>query len=768
MSSLSLESISMQNIKNPSTQGIIEIVFNTEVIETNLKDFITLDPSYIGTLGDVTSTDGGKTWSGTITRTPDMNLFRNKVTLNYNGVVGEALYDVVEDINLESFSFNQIGNTIYDLSYDTLTTVTTGGSRTIAMSGDGTTIIEGWYRYKYNSSDITPIGKVIVYEYNGNTWVAKGQSFYGEGNDSNYNIGRGVAISNDGSIIAFGKNKGQSLGEVRIYEYDGTNWIQKGQFISGINAYDSLGQYVSLSGNGLKLCIGHGNNNSSVEFAKGGVQVYVFDGTNWVKEGNTIYGTNEHKTRNIILSNDGMTLAVHVDPDFVAGLTENVIVYGYDGTNWVKKGDDIIGFEHNITTYYRSNFGNTMSLSYDGNILAIGANGVDANYNVSNNYTGMVRTLIYDGVNWNPIGQDIFGNIFRGRLGTSVSLSSNGKRLAVTEYGYDINTQDTNEGRMLVYDYEETEWVLKGFESGDTTGNQLGSEIYISGDGTRVSIIPTGQMFYIKVYDIGLNIQRIIKDIKLTRGSINFPEFNSEFEVVYSTNNKSIEEVQGNLLIEPLNIATITNVGLDNYGFKLVGLINVNGAIESENNKLLYYEDEDISGEILFNISTEEKAISNICFEGNVKVKTDKGEKYIKNIKRGERINGKKIEEVTKTLSNERTIVKIKEGSLGKGVPKEDTIITKEHKIKYKGKMIEARKLVNGETIIFEKYEGETLYNILLKNEGEMEVNGMIVETLNPSNNIAKLYKLIRGHKEEEKMEIIKYYNEEKIIRKQL
>ena len=43
-----------------------------------------------------------------------------------------------------------------------------------------------------------------------------------------------------------------------------------------------------------------------------------------------------------------------------------------------------------------------------------------------------------------------------------------------------------------------------------------------------------------------------------------------------------------------------------------------------------------------------------------------------------------------------------------------------------------------------------------------MVVNGMIVETLSPSNNISKLYKIMKEYKEEEKQEIIKVYNEER------
>lgn len=101
------------------------------------------------------------------------------------------------------------------------------------------------------------------------------------------------------------------------------------------------------------------------------------------------------------------------------------------------------------------------------------------------------------------------------------------------------------------------------------------------------------------------------------------------------------------------------------------------------------------------------------------------------------------------------------------GMPKEETRITKGHKVLYKGRMVESKELVNGETIVYEENKGETLYNILLSGEGKMVVNGMIVETLSPRNNIAKLYKIMRGHKEEEKGEIIRVYNEERKKRKE-
>lgn len=131
-------------------------------------------------------------------------------------------------------------------------------------------------------------------------------------------------------------------------------------------------------------------------------------------------------------------------------------------------------------------------------------------------------------------------------------------------------------------------------------------------------------------------------------------------------------------------------------------------------------------------------------------------------MKKGMIVQGEEIEEVTRTISNEKEIVLMKKGSIMDKMPLEDTRITKEHKVLYKGRMVKAKELRNGDTIKNEEYKGETLYNIKLRGEGRMVVNGMIVETLSPSNNIARLYKIIEGYKEEEKEEIIKMYNEER------
>merc|ERR1712167_356021 len=106
--------------------------------------------------------------------------------------------------------------------------------------------------------------------------------------------------------------------------------------------------------------------------------------------------------------------------------------------------------------------------------------------------------------------------------------------------------------------------------------------------------------------------------------TIKFPETGCTFEVKFSTNDKTIGEVQGGLTLEPITAGTLTNVTMGNNGFSLVGTYNAATQTETTGNKLKYVEGE-LSGEVEFILSTAEKAISNICFRGESKVLTREG-----------------------------------------------------------------------------------------------------------------------------------------------
>jgi len=160
--------------------------------------------------------------------------------------------------------------------------------------------------------------------------------------------------------------------------------------------------------------------------------------------------------------------------------------------------------------------------------------------------------------------------------------------------------------------------------------------------------------------------------------------------------------------------------------------------------------------------ASEAKQFSNICFPAGTLIQTNQGKIAIEKINpKIHTIRNKKIVTITQTISLDKYLVCIEKNALGNNLPSEKTIISKNHCIWYNGKMIAAKHFVNNfENVKKVKYNGETLYNVLMEEADKMMVNNLICETLDPENSIAKLYKLMSNLSEEEKRYIINKENE--------
>ncbi len=166
---------------------------------------------------------------------------------------------------------------------------------------------------------------------------------------------------------------GENAGHVRIYEWSGTNWIQKGIDIDGEAAEDYSGSSVSLSLDGNLVAIGAGGNDGNGEDA-GHVRIYEWSGTNWIQKGIDIDGeaAGDYSGSSVSLSSDGNIVAIGAT--FNDGNGENaghVRIYEWNGSAWIQKGIDIDGEAAGDES------GRPVSLSSDGNTVAIGAPGID-------------------------------------------------------------------------------------------------------------------------------------------------------------------------------------------------------------------------------------------------------------------------------------------------------------------------------------------------------------------------------------------------------
>ena len=138
-----------------------------------------------------------------------------------------------------------------------------------------------------------------------------------------------------------------------------------------------------------------------------------------------------------------------------------------------------------------------------------------------------------------------------------------------------------------------------------------------------------------------------------------------------------------------------------------------------------------------------------ICFPKGTPVSTDQGIIAIEKLNTDKHtIRGKEIVAITQTRPLQKHIVCFEKNSLNKNVPSQQTLCSMEHKVFYKGEMMKARDIVDiCEKVTFIDYNGETLYNVLLKKHDKMMINNLICETLHPKNIMAKISTMKDGKK---------------------
>jgi hypothetical protein len=131
-----------------------------------------------------------------------------------------------------------------------------------------------------------------------------------------------------------------------------------------------------------------------------------------------------------------------------------------------------------------------------------------------------------------------------------------------------------------------------------------------------------------------------------------------------------------------------------------------------------------------------------ICFPAGTPVRTNVGDIAIDKLDPDiHTIRNKRIVAITQSQPLHTYIVNIEKNALATNVPSNNTQISKEHKVYYKGQMVKAKDLVKvckGVTKI--PYTGEILYNVLMEQPDKMMINNLICETLHPENIMARIH----------------------------
>jgi hypothetical protein len=358
-------------------------------------------------------------------------------------------------------------------------------------------------------------------------------------------FGHSVSLSADGDTLAVGaigegssakgingggdtelNNGAQGAGAVYVFTRTTTGWSQQAYIkASNTGAGDAFGHSVSLSADGDTLAVGAIGEASSakginVENAQSNNEapdsgaVYVFErtGADWsqeayIKASNT--GKGDSFGVSLSISADGDTLAVgaYGEGSATAGNNGNeksvdeqnsgaVYVFARIETDWSQEA-----YIKASNTDIGDNFGYSVSLSNDGDILAVGAPNEDGEDGFAFN-SGAVYVFARIETDWSHQAYIKASNAGdKGDyFGYSVSLSKYGNILAVGAYGEgseakgingnEKNDDKPNSGAVYVFARIGTDWSQQAYIKASNTdeNDYFGRSVSLDADGNTLAV----------------------------------------------------------------------------------------------------------------------------------------------------------------------------------------------------------------------------------------------------------------------------------------
>lgn len=400
--------------------------------------------------------------------------------LTIEGGTGTDIVNIAGKITLDGRDL-----TVTSDSINVFEAVNTGGGNIsfAAVKGvtlEGAVATEGGAITIDADSDDDGVGLLTVKEYRSGNWLQRGTDIDGEA--AGDKAGFSVALSDDSQTLAVGAinngGNGNISGQVRVFDWNGSFWVQRGTDIDGEAAGDQSGYTIALSDDGDTVVIGAGRNDGNGSNS-GHVRVFDWNGTEWIQRGMDIDGEAAGDAAAFVAaSDDGSTIVVGAPSNDDNGdRAGNVRVFDWSGTSWVQRGLDVDG------KGAEDQLGAIVSISGDGNVLI-----ARATYDV-NSYTKTFRIRAYEwtGSAWVQRGNDIGGDAVQKDAVWQAAISGDGNTLVAGE-PYD-STNAGGAGRTRVYDWNGASWEQRGADIyGESTGDHAGGAVAIHDDGNTIVV----------------------------------------------------------------------------------------------------------------------------------------------------------------------------------------------------------------------------------------------------------------------------------------
>lgn len=318
-------------------------------------------------------------------------------------------------------------------------------------------------------------GKVRVFERNGSSWIQKGTDITGSNVGDAF--GNSVAISAGGNIVIIGAPGNLNpdylsptgpTGYARIFEWNGSNWAQKGSDIQGSAANDITGNTVSINASGNSIGVSIPGFDGANGANCGAICNFEWNGTTWIQKGSDILGPTANTYLGVhALNSTGNIIAIGSAGDNTGGSnTGSVKVFEFNGSSWMQKGNTVLG--------------NNSALQGHGSTLAIDNNGtnfITGGYSFTNGALGYVKAYTWNGTSWIPKGATLPGTDGSDFFGTAVDISQDGSVIAASSLTL-LN------GYVRVFKFVGSSWIQQGGDIlGEAAGDQFGRSLSLSANG---------------------------------------------------------------------------------------------------------------------------------------------------------------------------------------------------------------------------------------------------------------------------------------------
>lgn len=343
----------------------------------------------------------------------------------------------------------------------------------VSLSSDGLTIAASG---TYNSEAGANTGHTQVFTWNGANWIQKGTDI--DGINVGEMSGTDISLSGDGNTVIIGipysEASWQSIGKIRVYEWNGIDWIQKGSTISGDPDDEVFGNSVAINHDGSTIAVCSPNSHITAPYA-GAARVYSWNGNEWIQKGITLLGTEQNDSYGIDLEMDASGNRIIVSNN--KGGNGQVFVYQWQDSSWVQVGQTLTP----PSGVY--NFGTSVDISATGQHIVIGAK-----QNTSQPLlAGKTYVFNLNGNNWTQRGIAITGEDAQDKSGYSTGISDYGDIVAIGSPENDDVAN--NSGSVRVFRWTGNTWSMLGLNiDGEQEDDMCGLTVSLSGDGTVVAV----------------------------------------------------------------------------------------------------------------------------------------------------------------------------------------------------------------------------------------------------------------------------------------